>query len=122
VYPPDPLARANVKDTNAALVANDDPILVHEADCHGAADRNGDRVPQHVATVARPASRSLSIRAEIGQRSTGPHAGFRFCMICGYGQPAAALSASLELRYFAFRLKISFYLLLRPEVILSAAR
>jgi hypothetical protein len=69
--PFDSLSCVNVDDANAAVGANDDPVLVHEADRDNAADGNGNSVPLHAATVARWASRPRQIPADIAGRSTG---------------------------------------------------
>src|ERR1700722_17448512 len=54
VRPLDSCSRMNVEDANAAVRANDDPVLVQEADCHNAANRRRDRLPMlHAATIAR---------------------------------------------------------------------
>jgi hypothetical protein len=54
VRPLDSCSCVNVENANAAVRANDDTVLVQEADCHDATNRNGDRLPiLHAATIAR---------------------------------------------------------------------
>jgi hypothetical protein len=54
VRPLESYSCVNVKDTNAAVRANDDLALVQEADRHDAANLDGDRLPMlHVGTIAR---------------------------------------------------------------------